>query len=588
MALKSLRLSINSRTIYLASALIGTISGLVAVLFYQAIHLLTDLTYRKLSGIPVFEPGNTEMLQPIWHTPSRLIFIFLPALGGLIVGLLAHYGAHESQGGGTENYLDAFHHKSGILRKRTGFAKFISSAFTLGSGGSGGKEGPMTLIGASVGSLIGKFFSVGARAQRTLLIAGAAGGLGAIFRTPLGGAITAVEVLYKEDFETDALIPSIIASVTAYTTFGYFLGFGHILSFATEPFHSPIQMFFYIALAMICTFAGWGFVRFYRAVEELFTSLPLPSFSKPALGGLIVGLVGIFVPEVTGSGLGIIQQAINGSGSPAWIETAAFFLVLAVLKTVTSGFTIQSGGSAGTLIPSFFIGGMLGGAVGTVFHEFFPEMVPHVTPFIVVGMASFFSAVSNASLGALVMVTEITGGYELLPPLMLVCVISLIFSHKWSLYKNQVTNKFHSKAHLWDMNPAILKNTEISSAFDNLEKEALITPKTTLPQIKTLARCHHEQDFIVVDDNQKLKGILSLHDLEFEDEEDLSGLDQILVAEDLLRPAIWAYPDDHLLKAIETITSSDFTNLPIINREDGRVLGYLTRRDVMRFYTNRQ
>jgi chloride channel protein, CIC family len=587
--LRKIFLNVNTKTIYFYSFIIGVIAGLVSICFYKAIHWLTDFTHTGLAGFHVLKPGEASLNQALSSDYNRLILFCLPIVGGLLTGLCIHFLAPEAAGGGTESFLDAFHNKAGVVRKRTGPVKFLASLFTLSSGGSAGKEGPMTLIGASIGSLFGKFIKMGARAQRTLLLAGAAGGLGAIFRTPLGGAITAVEVLYKEDIESDALIPCIISSVTAYTVFGSYLGFGHFLHFSTGVFHSPVELIFYVLLAIVCTFSAYLFTKTYHSISHVFAKIPVPRVFLPAVGGLFVAAIGLFVPEVLGGSLGVIQQAINGTySSGSWVKTCWFFLLLAILKMFTTAFTVRSGGSGGTLVPSFFIGGALGGLVGTVCNAFFPELVPSVTPFIIVGMASFFAAATSASLGALVMVTELTGGYELLPPLMVVCVISLIMSHRWSIYRNQVPNKFFSKAHLWDMNPRILKTISISAAFEEFRNIAILGHKMLLVDIKKQARKVHASDFIVQDDNQVLLGILSLKDLEFEDEEDedTTSLNDVCVAGDMLHTeTIYVTPDDTLFQAMKYLSAADFDKIPVIdNKKDKKLLGYLRRRDILAFY----
>ncbi|MCP5463943.1 MAG: chloride channel protein [Deltaproteobacteria bacterium] len=589
--IKNFLVTINQRTIYLYSLVTGILAGLVSVVFYQSVHFLNDVFFAQLLEAPLLEP--TAFATVSTYPPSfwqRILFFLIPALGGLAVGLISQKLAPEATGSGTEAFLDAFHNKSGIVRKRTSAVKLITSIATLGTGGSGGKEGPMMLIGSGLGSLIGRFIRMGARAQRTLLLAGAAGGLGAIFRTPLGGAITAVEVLYKEDFESDALIPCIIASVTAYTTFGAILGFGHTLTFTANLFHSPLELVFYVALAVFCTSMAYLFVRVHHFFKNhFFTSLPVAPVYRPAVGGLMVGLIGLFFPDVIGGGLGVIQQAIYGTySSGTWYSVAGFFFLLAVLKMFSATFTVQSGGSAGLLIPAFFIGGMLGGCVGTVFHHFFPALVPSATPYIVVGMSAFFAAATNASLGALVMVTELTGGYELLPPLMVVAVISLIFSHRWSIYKNQVANKFYSKAHLWDMSPAILKSERVKEAFSEFQDKAILGHRDTLKTIREKARRLHDGEFIVKNDENKFMGLLTLHDLEFEDgdvsDSDIAALDDLCVAEDMLHSkSSFLYPTDTLFKAMKLLSNINFDKAPVVDTSN-TLLGYITRKDILKHY----
>lgn len=563
-------LKIDSKTIFLYSALVGLISGLTAVLFHEAVHNL--LLFANQLG--------TE------NTLTKKIFYFLlPALGGLVTGLIIYFFGDEAKGGGTDLFLDSFHNHAGILKKRIWGTKLISSIATLGTGGSGGKEGPMTLIGASIGSLFGNFIQMGSRARRTLLLAGAAGGLGAIFRTPLGGAITAVEVLYKEDFESDALIPCIISSVVAFSTFGSLVGFGHMLTFSSQFFHSPLELIFFLILALICTGFSYFFVRLFRLTKEnIFDKMKVPIFLYPAIGGLFLSLLSLVTPEILGGGLGVLQQAIDGKFQGYWLSTCLFFLTLSFAKMLASSFTIQSGGAAGLLIPSFFIGGMLGGFTGTFFHHFFPELVPTVTPFIIVGMASFFSSMTKASLGALVMVTELTGGYELLPPLMLVAVVSLVLSSKWSIYENQAENKFSSKAHLWDMSPGILKNIAIGTAFDKYETKCIITEDTPLRTIKKLSIDLNESEFLVKSNDDALVGYLSLNEFPAdEDTADYCDIDNLIVAKDLVTEKIrFLTPKDNLLKAVETISLTQIYKLPIIDNK--KLVGYLTKDNILVFY----
>lgn len=587
--LRNAFLRVDSRTIYLYSFIIGCLTGLGAILFYYVIH---DLSYWFFDRAAQFNPNEaSSRFGPLalgqLH-PRELLVIVIPAFGGLMVGLISRFWGPEAKGTGVDFLLDSFHNRSGQMRRRTPFIKFLASTFTLSTGGSAGKEGPMALIGAGMGSIVGRWVKMGARAKRTLLLAGSAGGLGAIFRSPLGGAITAVEVLYKEDFEADALLPCIIASVTAYTIFSTVVGFGHILSFEARLFTSPVQLIFYVFLGLFCSGASFLFIWFFRNIRsKFFRKLKIPSFLKPALGGLMVGVVALLVPQAVGEGVDVIQKFIYAQYPANWLGAALFLLGLALMKMFTTSLTIQSGGSGGVLIPSLFIGAMLGGFFGLICHHFFPTYVPDVTPFIVVGMASFFSSVTNASLGALVMVTEMTGGYELLPPLMVVGVISLITSHRWSIYRNQVNNKFSSQAHLWDMNPMNLKPVTIGLAFkENYHHRAVVSNHLPLRQIEAITQETHATDYLVKKDDDTLVGLLSLRDLSQVDE-DLQASKELLVAEDLIsRPLFYLTEDQTLYEALKFLMDSDFDKVPIAKKEEGRIrlMGYLRHQDILEFY----
>ena len=588
-SLKSILLTVNTQTIYFYSFLTGIVTGLLAILFYKALLFCTNFNFQLLTKASMVLPGTELPPQAmIDGDPRRILYLVLPIIGGLLVGLITRFWAPEAAGTGTELFLDAFHNKAGVMRKRSPWAKALASLCTISTGGSAGKEGPTAQIGAGIGALFGRFVKMGARAQRTLLLAGTAGGLGAIFRAPLGGALTAIEVLYKEDFESDALIPCVISSVTAYTVFCAVIGFEHVFHFQSSPLHSPMELIFYIPLGFLCSGVGFLFVKIFHSVHDnFFEKLPIPRVFLPAVGGLLVGCVGFFHPEVIGEGLGLVQQALNGNFEADWVSACRLFAFFALLKIFTTTFTVQSGGSGGVFGPSLFIGGMLGGLVGTLGHQFFPELVPSVAPFIVVGMASFFAGVANAPIASLVIVSELTGGYELLPPLMVVSVIALIFSKNWSIYKNQVKNKFYSQAHLWDMNPGTLKGVTIKDAFNKqFHHESIINHSDSLEKMEAMGHQFHESDLIVQDDEKNLIGIISLRDFYYNRAE-IEHIKHFAVAKDLIeRPSIYVTPNDSLYQALQLLIDSDFDKVPVVEVVGERkvLLGYLQYQDILKFY----
>lgn len=569
--LRKVLFHIDSRTIYLYSLITGCLTGLVALLFHTVIHY---------TEIYLFDD---------WTGPFTWATALVPVIGGVLAGLCIYFFAPEAAGTGVDVFLNSFHENAGKLRKRTSTVKFIASYFTIASGGSAGREGPMALIGGGIGSLIGAMLQVGARARRTLLLAGAAGGLGAIFRAPLGGAITSVEVLYKEDIESDSLIPCIISSVTAYTLFSAFVGFGHNLEFKTTIFHSPVELIFYALLGLICSFSGFVFLKVFTLVPEyIFNKLPIHPALLPALGGLGIGGFLFINPDVVGEGVHVLQRAISGEFQGPWLQVCGTFLTLAALKIVTTTLTIGTGGAGGALIPSLFIGAMIGGAFGTVCHEFFPTLVPETVPYMIVGMAAFFSAVTNASLGALVMVTELTGSYQLLPPLMIVAVISLISSSRWSLYRNQKKNKFSSQAHLWDMNPSLLQNTQIREAFEgDYRKEHIFPNNTSLHALDSWARDTQETDCLIVTMTGEFEGMLSFKDFAKAEDELDEETKNIIVAEDLVsRAPQFIREQDSLLKALHFLTHTDLDKVPIVDDSSGtqQLKGYLRYKDILKYY----
>lgn len=578
-------LRITPRTVYLYSLLTGAVTGFAAIAFYYCLSAATHFTYDFLLRQPVPHPrGAASFFSPIVGEPRSWLFFLLPAFGGVLAGWIVYKFAPESEGTGTENFLDSFHNKGGEVRGIVPLIKSIATIFTLSSGGSAGKEGPVAQIGSGIGSIIGKWLKMGARARRTLLLAGAAGGLGAIFQAPLGGALTAIEVLYKEDFESDALIPCIISSVMAYTVFGSFLGFGHLFRVQVETFNHPKQFLFYILLGILCSVTGFLFCKFFHGVKVPFQKLRLPKLLIPAIGGLMAGAIAYFYPQVSGASLGFIQQILDGELGTNWTiqadwqVAARMFLTLAVLKIVATSFTIQSGGSGGVFGPSLFIGAMLGGLVGVVSQHYYPADVPDVTPFIVVGMASFFAGVANAPIASIVMVSELTGGYELLPPLMIVAVIALIFS-RHSIYKNQVKNKFHSKAHLWDMNPNVLQKVSVQEAFQDFHQKAILSEFETLEHAKELAGELHESDFVIRNDDGEFVGMVSLKDIH---DKPLDTALNLLARKN----TSFVYTNQTLYQALERLLEAEVDKIPVVDKIGGKRLlrGYIMQRDILGYY----
>ena len=281
--------------------------------------------------------------------------------------------------------------RQGFVRTRVPFIKGIASVITLATGGSAGREGPIAQIGSGIGSWLGRTLKLNVREKRLMLLAGCAGGLGAIFRAPLGGALTSVEVLYREDLETEGVVLSIISSSVSYAIFTSI--FGHQPIFAIPPIHfsSGFELFLYAVLGLICVPFGYLYVKtFYGLRDRFFRKLPVRRALIPAFGGLLVGLVALWQPQILSGGYGTIQKALMGNLPVMLMFTLAF------LKIAATSFTISSGGSGGVFGPSLFIGAMLGGAVGQLAHAWFPGIVGSPGAFALVGMAAFFAGVAKA------------------------------------------------------------------------------------------------------------------------------------------------------------------------------------------------
>ncbi|MFN7015419.1 MAG: chloride channel protein, partial [Bacteroidia bacterium] len=356
--------------------------------------------------------------------------------------------------------------------------------FTLPTGGSGGKEGPISYIGAGIGVWIANLAKAGARARRTLLLAGTAAGLGSVFKTPLGGALTAAEMVYKEDIESDALIPCFISSVTAYLVYTIYAGTDPLINVSgLNNFHFS-EMLFYLILGVLCFVFGFLFIKGFNDAKAFIGRIKIPTYVKPAIGGLLTGAIALVLFEVSGTGTVFMESTIHGNfpdffGGRLWFEIIISLLIIAFVKIVATTLTIGSGGSAGIFGPSLFIGAMLGAAVGVLAKHFLNQNVS-IASFMVVGMGAFYSGVANAPIAGIVMIVEMTGSYVLLPPLILVSIFTFILSKKISFYKNQVENRFKSPAHSRDMKSDIIDQILIKDHFPEYRLLAVIKRNATV------------------------------------------------------------------------------------------------------------
>lgn len=353
----------------LFSIVIGIVSGFGAILFYLGLSLFSNYILGGIGGYYPPSPGGELSLFSHSATNVRWLLFLLPAAGGLIAGIIIYTYAPEAEGHGTDAVIDAYNNKRGFIRKRVPIVKAITSMITIGSGGSAGREGPIAQIGAGFGSTLATFLKLSDRDRRIMVICGTAAGIGSIFKAPLGGAIFAIEVLYKGDMETEGLVPAFISSTIAYSIFSSFFGWGHIFATPSFNFTTPTELIFYGILGVLCAATAILFVIiFYGLRNKVFRPLKIKPHFKPAIGGLLVGALALFFPQVLGTGYGWVQIAMNGD-----LVTMSIVLMMALVlvKMLATSFTISSGGSGGVFAPSLVLGAMVGGAFGQIMHQYF-------------------------------------------------------------------------------------------------------------------------------------------------------------------------------------------------------------------------
>ncbi|WP_025322162.1 chloride channel protein [Deferrisoma camini] len=563
------------------SALVGVVAGAGAIVFYYATNYAGAFFLRDLAGYVPPEEG-------VAHGPRvdslamsfRWFLAFIPALGGLVSGWLVYTFAPEAEGHGTDGAIDAFHNKGGLIRARVPIVKTLASAATIGTGGSAGREGPIAQIGAGFGSFLATRLGLTPADRRVLLVAGMAGGIGATFRAPLGGALFAVEVLYQNpEFEHEGLIPAIISSIVAYSLFGAVTGWEPLLQTPRFRFTYPPELLVFLGLAVACALLGMVYVRVFYATRDLFHRVPVPAMWKPVIGGLALGALALAVPQVLGSGYGWIQAALRGHMA-LWV-----MLVVCLAKVVATSLTISSGGSGGVFAPSLVIGAMLGGAFGATADALFPALVQDPRAYVLVGMAGFFAGVSNTPVATLIMVSELTGDYGLLAPLMLVSVVAMLTARATTIYEKQVPGRVDSPAHLGDLVVDVLEGIRVRDLGEQGRPPTLVAEDMPLPRILECIAAADTAYYPVVDRQGRMTGIFSVNDIRRILNEDLPP--NLVIARDIAVPrVVTATPDEPLSQVLRKLSSRGLEEIPVVDPDDpGRVLYMLSRRSVLARYT---
>ena len=568
----------------LVGVLIGLVAGFGATIFYYAIQLVSNTI---LGGITGFYPPNPagEASAPLSINPHFLLIPISTAIGGLIAGLLVYGFAPEAEGHGTDAAIDSFHNKGGAIRRRVPIVKTIASAFTIGTGGSAGREGPMALIAAGFGSMVGEIFGLSVRDRRIAVAAGIGAGIGSVFKSPFGGAILSAEILYSGgDIEAEALIPAFIATPIGYVIFGSFTGFTPIFGNATQYVFNPYNLVFYALLGILCAGVGRLYTMSFYSVKQFFDGLKIPRFARPMIGAAIAGVIGIFFPEVLGLGYGFLQFTISGNFSLIAVNyitlpLALILLLLIFLKIFATSLTVGSGGSGGVFAPSLAIGGFLGALLWVMMENIGLNMIPIPAPLVIVGMMALFAGVGRVPIAVILMVSEMTGNLTLLAPSMIAVVVSYYLTgSKHTIYHSQVVTRADSPAHRGEYNIPLMTKLFVSEAMNknvqSLDENDFVEKASQLMLDKGYKG-------VPIVSNGKVVGIAVMSDVQRipKGESAATKLKDIMT-----RNVISVGPEETLLEALRKMTANSIGRLPVVDQATGSLLGIITRTDLFRAY----
>ena len=431
----------------LIGILVGAVSGIGAGFFFKGIELGSLLLLENILGYHYPTEGLTFTDAASW-TPPETVWLILPILmlGALISGLIVWKFAPEAEGHGTDAALKAYH-GDGKIRWRVPFVKALSSILTISTGGSAGCEGPTAQISAGFGSILADVMKLSPRERRIAIAVGIGGGVGSIFKAPLGGAILAAEILYLRDFKYDTLLPAFVSSLTGYAIFGLFEGFEPLFSTADMSW-TAVQLPFFLLLGILSAGIGYLYIKTFYGTKAVFDAAEkkyrIPKFLKPAIGAGILGVLIIILAYLSpttliagvgclGTGYGFVQLALYN------LLPFTVLLILPFLKILATALTIGSGASGGVFAPGLAVGGFLGGALGSGLHLLLPEIVgaSSIPVFVIIGMIAVFGGVSHAPAAVLLMVLEMTGSFALAIPAVLAVTATSILLKDHTIFQEQ-------------------------------------------------------------------------------------------------------------------------------------------------------
>jgi len=546
---------------------IGILSGYGAVLFRFVIQGAQYAFYQ-----------NTEDILTFVSTVPVYCLIGLPALGGLVVGLLVRFGAREAKGHGVPEVMEAVSLSGGRIRKRVALVKIIASAVCIGSGGSVGREGPIVQIGSSIGSSISQILKTSVPQQRTMVGCGAAAGIAATFNAPIAGVLFALEVIL-EDFGLAAFSPVVLSSVMATTISRHYFGDFPAFVIPSYELASLWEFAIYPFLGLLAGLLAILFIVVLYKAEDLFDASKIPEWIKPALGGILLGLLLLKWPQVFGVGYGAINESLLNEMSGLLLFTLIF------AKMGATSITLGSGGSGGIFAPSLFMGAMAGGFFGWVVNILFPGITASPAAYALVGMGALVAGTTHAPITAILIIFEMTGNYKIILPMMITCILSTVVAislKNGSIYTVKLLRRGIDISGGLEQN--ILKALKVKQIMEGdvttvPEGMALINLINTF-KIKDVAYLH------VVNENRELTGIISFRDIR-----PLLGEEEahyLIIAKDVATTDLTTIsPEDNIQHALHIMSERGISQLPVVAGDNGKkVIATLREKDVLTAYDN--
>jgi len=553
----------EDRLFFLLIPLSGALAGILGLLVSAGTDGLRELLWGHAGSL-----FAAAARAPWWTKLTAL------GVGGVLVGLIVWVSRSRVGGHGTSSLIEAVALKNGRVAPRPVLLTALAGVATVGSGGSLGREGPTIGLGAMVSSWLGARFRLAPQRVKILLGCGAAAGMAAIYNTPIGGALFAMEVILG-NFALEIFGPIVVSSVISTAIARSFRGPAPIYATPDYALVSGWELLAYTGLGLVGALASVLFIFATHGADRAFTHLKLPRPVKPVLGMLLVGGLGIYVPYVYGNGFETITLALHDH------LPLLLLLTLPLYKLLATALTAGSGCAGGMFTPSLFVGSLVGGAYGHFVHALWPASTASAGAYAAVGMAAIAAGTSHAPISAILILFEFTGNYDLILPLMLASIVSSLAAsalYPYSIYTAALHRRGVEVA--WRMEEAVLAALKAEDLC-RPDPEVLHPGDDYCKVVDRFLNARRQRLFVISSDRHLL-GAISLHDIKYalENPDTLTAV----VAHDLMSPVAQVIrPDERLHRATEAFAVSDFERLPVVDKE-GTFQGVLAKRDLLAVY----
>ena len=565
----SFKIKVGTHTALIALAVvIGALSGGANMLFRTTLEFCKEMIFHNGSELlGIMEGGFNRVLIPL-----------LPAFGALLLVPLSYRFPGEVNGYGFPSFLEKVNLQDGVFKLRTIIIKIIAPSLTIGSGGSAGVEGPIAQIGGSIGSLIGQLFRVSGNRMKLLIAAGAAGGIAATFNAPIAGVMFATEIVLLGNFELTSFGVIVISAGMATAVSRIYYGSSPVFAVPQYDLKGIYETPFYLFLGLFVGYVAVFYIKIFYGIKDWFSSLKINPYTKPVLGALMMGAIGIFFPQILSDGYEYIEEAFRGD------MVFSIMFILIFLKIFATSITLGSGGAGGVFAPALFIGAMTGGAFGAFVHHLFPTITSSPGAYAMVGVGAFLSAVTHAPLTGMFLLFEMTGNYKVIIPIMFATTIGIFVARR--MIKDSIDTYELSRKGI-DMH-AGREATILSTIYvrDVMRRDFLtVRDKVNLKEFLDLVINGGGGFYYpVVNSKGEMVGIISMQDVrKVLFEEYIKEI--VTVGELATEDVMTLYPDDNLMTAMKLFADLDIEEIPVVSRENPKqVVGMLRRGDVITVY----